>query len=101
MGRIADVENTGDMGSSNVRSEYVITPYQGIKRYVEEMGGTALLNDGSDLEGSIKLAHEVDAVILVVGFTRKDEGEFMGRGKKGKDHNAPSRGIGGGDRQNL
>ncbi|MCK5137395.1 MAG: glycoside hydrolase family 3 C-terminal domain-containing protein [Bacteroidales bacterium] len=100
IGRIADVENTGDLGSSNVRSEYVITPYQGIKRYVEGMGGAVLLNDGSDLEESIKLAGEVDAVILVVGFTREDEGEYMGRIEKGKDHNAPASGIGG-DRQNL
>ncbi len=100
IGRIAGMENTGDMGSSNVRSEYVITPCQGIKRYVEGIGGTVLLNDGSDLEESIKLANEVDAVIIVVGFTRKDEGEYMGRGKKGKDHNAPAGGIGG-DRQNL
>jgi len=100
IGRIADVENTGDMGSSNVRSEYAITPYQGIKSYIEAKGGTALFHDGSDLEEAKRMASEADAVILVVGYTRKDEGEFAGRADKGKDHNAPTRGIGG-DRKNM
>ncbi len=100
IGWIADLENTGDLGSSNVRSKYVVTPLQGIKNYVEALGGIVLFQDGSNLDESKKLADEADAVIVVVGFTREDEGEYIGRPDKGKDHNLPANGIGG-DRQNL
>ena len=36
IGNIANLENTGDMGSSNSSSPYVITPYQGIKNFTRK-----------------------------------------------------------------
>ena len=100
IGRIADVENTGDIGSSNVRSTYVVTPYQGIKQYVENAGGEVLFHDGSDLAAAKEVAQQADVVILIVGYTRHNEGEYAGRMEPGKDHNEAPRGSGG-DRRDM
>lgn len=77
IGRLADVENTGDEGSSDSTPPYVITPYQGISNYHKALGNQVILNDGSDLESAKKLATEADEVIVVVGYTREDEGEYI------------------------
>ncbi|MEM6700234.1 MAG: glycoside hydrolase family 3 C-terminal domain-containing protein, partial [Bacteroidota bacterium] len=77
IGRLADVENTGDQGSSNSTPPYVITPYQGIKDYQTALGNEVVLNDGSDLDAAKQLAEEADEVIVIVGFTHEDEGEYI------------------------
>ncbi len=77
IGRLANVENTGDEGSSNSAAPYVITPYQGIKAFHEKLGNEVILNDGSNLEEAKKIVQEVDEVILVVGYTHVDEGEYI------------------------
>lgn len=77
IGRLANVENTGDHGSSNSTPPYVITPYQGIKAFHEKLGNEVLFNDGSNLEEAKKIASEADEVILVVGYTYEDEGEYI------------------------
>ena len=77
IGRLADVENTGDEGSSDSTPPYVITPFQGISNYHKALGNQVILNDGSDLESAKKLATEADEVIVVVGYTREDEGEYI------------------------
>jgi beta-glucosidase len=100
IGRIADVENTGDMGSSNVRSPYVVTPFQGIKNYVENAGGEVLFHEGKKMDEAAEIAKSADAVILVVGYTRHDEGEYGGRMEPNKDHHEPPRGFGG-DRRDM
>ena len=33
IGRLADTENTGDLGSSDSNPPYVVTPFEGIKNY--------------------------------------------------------------------
>lgn len=75
LGKLADQENTGDHGSSRVYPPYVITPLQGLKRY---LGDTVevLHRDESQLDEARKLAGEVDAVVLVVGNDYNDEGEY-------------------------
>jgi len=77
IGRLADVENTGDEGSSDATPTYVITPYEGIKAFHEKLGNEVVLNDGTDLEKAKQLAQEADEVILVVGYTHVDEGEYI------------------------
>jgi beta-glucosidase len=77
IGRLANVENTGDHGSSNSKPPYVITPYQGIKALHEQLGNEVIFNDGSNLEEAQKIASEADEVILVVGYTYEDEGEYI------------------------
>ena len=77
IGRLADVENTGDKGSSGTFEPYVITPYQGIATYNKKLGNKVVLDNAADLSASKKLAEQADQVILVVGYTYVQEGEFL------------------------
>ncbi|NLC42489.1 MAG: glycosyl hydrolase [Erysipelothrix sp.] len=79
IGKLADKENTGDYGSSRVYPEYVVTPLQGLKNYLGE--NRVVYNDGSDIESAKKDAQEADAVIFVVGYDARDEGEYTGGGE--------------------
>lgn len=75
LGRLAALENTGDKGSSRVNAPYVITALEGLQRY---LGATAVLTgDESDLASARKAADASDTVIVVVGYTAEDEGEFI------------------------
>lgn len=80
IGRLGDEPNLGDRGSSQVYPPYVVTPLEGFRR----IAGDELdvhYHDGKNLEDAQELARRVDAVVLVVGYTHKDEGEnifFMG-----------------------
>jgi beta-glucosidase len=76
IGRLADTPNTGDAGSSNTRPAYVVTPLAGIQAAIEGQADV-LHDDGSDLERAKATARDADAVVLVVGYTHVDEGEFM------------------------
>ena len=76
IGRLADTPNTGDGGSSNTRPAYVVTPLDGIRAAFE--GNTEILHDdGSSLEQAAATARDADAVVVVVGYTDEDEGEFI------------------------
>ncbi len=77
IGRLADAKNTGDKGSSNTSSEYVISPYQGIKNKHDKLGNTVIYNDGSDIEAAKDIAKKADEVVLIVGYTLEDEGEYI------------------------
>jgi beta-glucosidase len=76
LGRLAKLKNTGDNGSSRVRPPYVVTPYEGLARY---LGETVRILDGdeSDLDAAEAAAKAADAVVLVVGMTLDEEGEFI------------------------
>lgn len=105
IGRLADMVNTGDRGSSNAKSPYVITPYQGIKNYHASKGNQVLLDDGSDLARSQRFAAEADQVVLVVGYTYENEGEYLISTDTMKESAAAGKLIGekgiGGDREDL
>ena len=106
IGRLGDSENTGDHGSSDSSPPYVVTPYQGIKKYHEALGNTVIFNDGADLEGAKQLAETADDVILIVGYTFVDEGEYMIASRDAMETSAKAnkligeKGLGG-DRSNL
>jgi beta-glucosidase len=105
IGRLADVVNTGDRGSSNAKSPYVVTPYQGLLAYHAERNNTVVLDDGSDLQRARQLASTADQVVLIVGYTYEDEGEYLVSTENMKESAAAGRLIGekgvGGDREDL
>lgn len=74
IGRLADVANTGDNGSSDVRAPYVVTALSGLKA---QLPGVDVRPCGSDAIAAATLAATSDAAIVVVGFTAADEGEFV------------------------
>jgi beta-glucosidase len=75
LGLLADLENTGDRGSSNVRPPYVVTPAEGLRR---RLGSEAvLLATEDDPAGVAAACRAADAIVVVVGYTHKDEGEYV------------------------
>jgi beta-glucosidase len=76
IGRLADLSNTGDKGSSNVFSPDVSTPLQGIRTALPEAMIEHVEND--DAGAAAAAAREADVAIVIVGYTAADEGEFLG-----------------------
>ena len=91
VGRLANVKNTGDRGSSDSHAPYVITPLEGVKDYHRNSKNKVIYSDASNIKDAIEIAKNVDQLIIVVGYTYKDEGEFI---------DSPGYKIGG-DRVNL
>ncbi len=79
LGRLAAQENTGDHGSSRVYPPYVITPLEGLRRYVGQ-AVEILHRDETQIAEAQKLAAEVDCVIIIAGNDFNDEGEFVSPG---------------------
>ena len=78
VGPLADEPNLGDHGSSRVYPPEVITPLAGLRAALAQQKGCELRYDvGYDLERVSALSREADAVLLVVGYTHRDEGEFI------------------------
>jgi beta-glucosidase len=75
LGRLASVPNLGDRGSSNVIPPAVVTPLDGLRAALPDV--EVLAADGSDLDAASRIARDADAVIVVVGCTFEDEGEFI------------------------
>jgi beta-glucosidase len=76
VGRLADVPNTGDHGSSDVRAPWVVTPLAGLR---DALPGVEILTpDEPDADSAAELAGQADAAIVVVGYTAEDEGEYVG-----------------------
>ncbi len=65
LGRLADLPNTGDHGSSDVRAPEVVTPLAGLRA---ALPGVSIVDDPAG----------ADAAVVVVGYTAEDEGEFVG-----------------------
>jgi beta-glucosidase len=76
VGRLADLANTGDHGSSDVRAPFVVTPLQGLR---EALPGAEVVHvPGDDPTAAAAAARDADAVLVVVGYTAEDEGEYVG-----------------------
>lgn len=75
LGRLAAIENTGDNGSSRVRPPYVVTPLAGLSDYLGE--DAIVTADESDLSAATAAAASADAVVVVVGNTAREEGEYI------------------------
>ena len=75
LGRLAALENTGDNGSSRVRAPHVVTVLDGLTAW---LGADRIVTgDESDLNAAQAAAAEADAVVVVVGYTAEEEGEFI------------------------
>lgn len=105
LGKLANAENTGDHGSSNSTSLNITTPYEGIQALNQAFENEVELYDGPDTNLAVDKAREADQVILVVGYTFENEGEYIningdmeGSAKAGKL--IGEKGIGG-DRESL
>jgi beta-glucosidase len=101
-GRLANLQNTGDNGSSKVRAPYVITPYAGMHAALGER--VTLAGGEHDLETAAQAARGADVAIVVAGYTAEEEGEYipgeMSAGLSGQDSQGRVRAIGG-DRDTL
>ena len=75
IGKLAKHENIGDHGSSRVHPPYVITPLQGLKSYVGQSSEVSYAS-GKNIARAKQLVASSDAVVIVVGYTHRDEGEF-------------------------
>jgi beta-glucosidase len=102
LGRLAAIENTGDNGSSRVRPPYVVTALEGLQRAQNAYGiGRIVTGDESNLAAASAAAVSADAVVVVVGNTAEDEGEFIpGDLTLGQDSSQERRAFGG-DRIDL
>jgi beta-glucosidase len=76
IGDLGNAANIGDHGSSRVHPPYVVTPLAGLQKLLGSSAQVRFSN-GRKLDKARKLATEADAVILVVGFSHKDEGEYI------------------------
>ncbi|SIS11080.1 beta-glucosidase [Microbacterium sp. RURRCA19A] len=76
IGRLADLENTGDGGSSNVRPPHVVTPLRGLREALPDAEIDAVLS--GDTADAARAASAADVAVVVVGYTAADEGEYMG-----------------------
>jgi len=75
-GQYADKPITGDNGSSRVFPEYVVTPFQGIKKKAEEII-EVIYSDGLEIKKAQEMAKSLDVVVIFAGFDYKDEGEAI------------------------
>jgi beta-glucosidase len=74
VGRLADLPNTGDHGSSDVRAPEVVTALAGLRA---ALPGTEVVHvPEDDPRAAAAVAATCDAAVVVVGYTADDEGEF-------------------------
>lgn len=77
IGRLADLANTGDHGSSDVRSPEVVTPLTGLRDALPD--ATLDFVGDDDPSRAAATAAGADVAIVVIGYTAEDEGEYMGQ----------------------
>jgi beta-glucosidase len=76
IGRLADVRNLGDGGSSDVYAPSVVTALAGLRAALPTT--EVVYDDGTDRVVASEVAAAADVVIVVVGYTKDDEGEYIG-----------------------
>jgi beta-glucosidase len=75
IGRLADVANTGDHGSSDVRSPAVVTPLEGLRAALP--GVEISHTEADDPALAAAAARAADVAVVTVGYTAEDEGEYI------------------------
>jgi len=91
LGKLAAVENTGDNGSSRVRAPELVTALAGLRA---ALGDAAIaIGDEDDLDAAAAASRSADAVVVVVGYTAEEEGEYipgdLALGQAGSEANLP------------
>ena len=78
LGKLAGIENTGDEGSSKVTPPYVVTALDGLRKAANRLGIPKIEHAGEDdLDDAREKAATADAIVVVVGNTLEDEGEYI------------------------
>ncbi len=92
IGRLADTEDIGDHGSSRVYPPYVISPLQGLHRY---LGASTQISyeSGADPARARQLVMSSDAVVIVAGYDFRDEGEYIPAMPNPADHGGDRKGL--------
>jgi beta-glucosidase len=76
LGRLADVANTGDHGSSDVRAPHVVSAVEGLRT---ALGAERVEHvPTGDRDAELAAAAAAEVAVVVVGFTAEDEGEYVG-----------------------
>jgi beta-glucosidase len=76
IGELATAVNLGDGGSSDVWAPEVVTMADGLRAALPDLA--IRIDDGSDLQRCAAVAATSDVAVLVVGYTKDDEGEYIG-----------------------
>lgn len=77
IGRLATLPNTGDYGSSRVRPPWVVTMRDGLVAAATARGVAVVESASDDRARAAAAAREADLAIVVVGYTYRDEGEYL------------------------
>ena len=75
IGALAARPNIGDGGSSDVHPPRVVTLLDGLRAALPD--AEVLHHDGADLAEVRTLAASADVALVVVGYTKEDEGEYV------------------------
>ncbi|MEZ5374830.1 MAG: glycoside hydrolase family 3 N-terminal domain-containing protein [Microthrixaceae bacterium] len=78
IGRLGDTVNLGDGGSSDVWDLDCHTIADGLGARLGADGGEVVTDDGADLDRAGRVAAAADLAVVVVGYTYRDEGEYIG-----------------------
>ena len=68
LGRLAPVVNLGDGGSSDVKASHVVTVLDGLR---------SEFDDVVHADSDVSIVEGADLVVVVVGYTKDDEGEYI------------------------
>lgn len=107
IGSVAFTENTGDHGSSWVKTPYAITPYEGLKNYLANDSVQLLISKKDEADELKRICAEADVVIVAAGLKFDEEGEFVEMKGKMRNGEEDKGGVGigtvgkGGDRLSL
>ncbi|MSO60091.1 MAG: hypothetical protein EXQ63_07170 [Ilumatobacteraceae bacterium] len=77
IGELARKRNLGDGGSSDVMAPEVVSALTGIQNAFD--GVDVSYDDATDLHQAVAHAAANEIAIVVVGYTKADEGEFIGK----------------------
>ncbi len=94
LGKQAISDITGDHGSSQVHPPYVVNALKGIADHAQNC--EVIHYSGENSEHAVNLAKAADAVVFVVGYDHRDEGEYIS-----EEQNFLDSGAMGGDRKKL
>jgi len=101
IGPRASSHNTGDRGSSRVLAPYTTSPEKGIRARLAGTRCSLVVDDGANVDRAVRLARDADVVLLTVGFTHLDEGEYFVLDPNARGRSGMSILGGGGDRADL
>jgi beta-glucosidase len=76
VGHLADADNTGDHGSSNVKPPHYTSALAGLRSYLGPRG-SVLHSNGADLDEVGRIAGAADVVVVVAGSRWDEVGEYF------------------------